>query len=381
MENAGLNLDVAAQKALVSPDRLQRWESGDARPTVKQLRKLGKVYKRPLAIFYLAEPPKDFDAMRDYRRLPGEVAGIESPQLRLAVRQAQQRREIAIDLYEELELEPLEFTVEASMSDDPQQVATIIRDLLGIPYEDQTAWNSDYDAFNQWRNAFETVGILVFQATEVDVTEMRGFSISEHPFPTVVVNIKDVPRGRIFTMMHELVHVLLHQGGLCDLDEEGLRPPEEQRVEIFCNHVAGEALVPTQWLLNEPLVQQKTEHSEWTYEEISQLAMRYRVSREVIMRRLLITGRTTQARYREKREEFQQEWREQSQRPRKGFAPPYRMAISRAGPEFVRLVLNSYYREKITSSDVADYLGVRLKHLGRIENEVLGHSTDIGAVR
>jgi len=31
--------------------------------------------------------------------------------------------------------------------------------------------------------------------------------------------------------------------------------------------------------------------------------------------------------------------------------------------------------------DLADYLGVRLKHLGRIESEVLGHVTDIGAVR
>jgi Zn-dependent peptidase ImmA (M78 family) len=380
-QKAGLDLHEAAKKVAIRPERLQSWEAGETRPTVKQLRKLGHVYKRPLAIFYLADPPLDFDAMRDYRRLPGHIAGLGSTSLRLAIRQAQQRREIAIDLQEDLELEPLVFDVEASLADDPPDVATRIRNLFGITYQDQTSWGSDYEALNQWREAFETTGILVFQATAVDVGEMRGFSISQRPLPTVVVNIKDAPRGRIFTMLHELTHILLHQGGLCDLEEEGLRPPEEQRVEIFCNRVAGETLVPTQWLLNEPLVQQKAEHAAWSNEELNQLASRYRVSWEVILRRLLMLGRTTLELYREKREEFHREWQEQTRQQKSGFAPPHRIAISTAGPHFVRLVLNSYYQERITASDLAEYLGVRLKHLERIEREVFGHSTELGAVR
>jgi azurin len=56
------------------------------------------------------------------------------------------------------------------------------------------------------------------------------------------------------------------------------------------------------------------------------------------------------------------------------------MAISAAGRAFVRLVLDNYYRENITSSDVADFLNVKLKHLGEIEQKVMGHNVLFGAV-
>ncbi len=73
--SAGLSLDQAAKKVQVGPGRLESWESGKGRPTVrptvKQLRKLGNAYKRPIAVFYLPEPPKDFQPMKDFRRLPG----------------------------------------------------------------------------------------------------------------------------------------------------------------------------------------------------------------------------------------------------------------------------------------------------------------------
>ena len=58
-QKAGLDLHEAAKKVAIRPERLQSWEAGETRPTVKQLRKLGQVYKRPLAIFYLADPPRD----------------------------------------------------------------------------------------------------------------------------------------------------------------------------------------------------------------------------------------------------------------------------------------------------------------------------------
>ena len=41
------------------------------------------------------------------------------------------------------------------------------------------------------------------------------------------------------TVLHELAHVMLREGGLCDLDDHTQRAPEELQAEIFCNMVAG----------------------------------------------------------------------------------------------------------------------------------------------
>ena len=78
-ENARLTVEEAARKVQVKPERLESWEAGEKRPTIKQLRKLGKAYKRPLAVFCLPERARDFQPMHDFRRLPGQVAGLESP--------------------------------------------------------------------------------------------------------------------------------------------------------------------------------------------------------------------------------------------------------------------------------------------------------------
>lgn len=267
-----------------------------------------------------------------------------------------------------------------TLADDPMPLANTVRNLLGITYKDQVGWHNDYEAFSHWRSAFERIGVLVCQATGIPVEEMRGFSVSDTPLPMVVVNSKDAVRGRIFTLLHEFGHVLLRKGGVCDLDEDALRPPEEQHIEIFCNRLAGEILVPTTYLLQEESVVAKGPNSEWSKEEIAALAQRYHVSREALLRRLLICGFTTEDFYQRQREVFQQAYQSQRQTQRAGYVPPHRKVISNAGRFFVRLVLHGYYQEKLTASDLSDYLEVRLKHLEPLEQEVIGHSVVSGAL-
>jgi Zn-dependent peptidase ImmA (M78 family) len=108
---------------------------------------------------------------------------------------------------------------------------------------------------------------------------------------------------------------------------------------------------------------------EWTDQELRLLSRRYRVSREVVLRRLLNSGRTTSKFYVAKREQFQKEYRQRREESQ-GFAPPHSTAVGRAGQFFARLVLESYHRELITSGHVAEYLDVKLKHLPRIEMAV-----------
>ncbi len=379
-ESAGLDIEEAARKIQVKPERLECWEQGERRPTVKQLRKLGGVYKRPLAIFFLSKPPKKFQAMHDFRRLPGEVAGIASPQLRVEIRRARYRRQVAIDLFALRGQSPPVFKTRARLSEDPEAVAARARKLLGVTTEMQTKAKNGYDALNLWRAALEDQGILVFQARNVDVAEMRGFSITEDSLPVVVANIKDAPRGRVFTLLHEFVHLMLREEGLCDLSEHASVPPQERKVEIFCNHVTGAILIPRESLLAEGYVREHGRNPIWEDHELAALARKYEVSREAMLRRLLVLDQTTQAFYKVKRQEFIDAYRDHAEKKkeREGFAPPDRVAVAAAGPGFVRLVLDSYYNERITASDLSDFLDVRLKHMPRIEEAVFGRQIEFG---
>jgi Zn-dependent peptidase ImmA (M78 family) len=377
-ESAGLEPEEAARKGRVSsPAKLQEWEQGTSRPTIVQLRNLGRVYKRPIAIFYLSARPTDFQPMRDFRRLPGVVAGIERSELRFEIRRAHARREVALELYEEVEGPFPEFPVEASLRDNPEELGVRIRSALRVPLARQLAWRYPDEARRGWRIACEEAGVLVLQMTDVDPEDANGLSISEQPLPVIAVNRKDSPNRRVFTILHEVSHIALRSGGLCDLTEQEDRPPEELRTEAFCNQVAAAALVPKDDFLAEPIVAPRRGKTSWTDDEIGTLSRRYSVSREVIVRRLLTFEKTTEAFYRTKRRQYQEEWKAQAaeirrrMREAEGFASPATLAVSSAGGLFTRLVLQGYYRERISAGDLADFLEVRLKHLPRIEQQVI----------
>jgi Zn-dependent peptidase ImmA (M78 family) len=138
-----------------------------------------------------------------------------------------------------------------------------------------------------------------------------------------------------------------------------------KRVEVFCNQVAGAALVPARSLLAEPEVPRKGA-GEIDDGALVALARRYGVSAEVIARRLLTLGRVSAAFYQRKRGEFQQQYLDMRHRRAHGFAPPATLAVARNGRSFTRRVLEAFDEERITASAMADLLGVRLKHLDRI---------------
>lgn len=380
-KSAGLKRSEVSSKLDVSEESIARWEDDEEKPSISQLRKLSEIYKRPLAVFYLSDPPMDFQAMRDFRRRSDDKPRPMSPDLRYEIRQSEERREAALELLDFLGEEPKPFSGSASISQDPEETARAIRRMLRVEVAEQLAWKkSPYESFNQWRLAIERAGALVFQATEIDSEEAAGFSSKHARLPIITVNIKDSPNARAFTLLHELTHLMLHQNSLCnELAYEGKRDEEAERIEVFCNYVAGAVLIPKRSLLEEPRV---SSHSVanlvWEDEDIEALGIRFGASREAVLRRLLILGRTNKEFYREKRKQYREEWeRIQKHRPKGGFALPHQMAISSGGRKFVDLVLRSYYQKKITVSDVSGLLGVRLKHLPKIERVIFGKAVTV----
>lgn len=355
----------AAKKLRISAEKLSSWEAGTSRPTIKQLRKLAKLYNQNFAAFFLPSPPQtNIPIPQDYRRQAGTTMPGISPAIALDVRTAWERRSIVLELYEDLGTTTPVFNARTSMDADPEYIGQHVRNLLHLSYKDQSSWRDTRVGFNKLREAVEAIGVLVFQSSDIPLESLRGYSLPSDIFPVIVVNRKDHPAARSFTLMHELVHLMLRTGGLCDLIGNDDAVPEELRIEVFCNLAAGAILVPKESLVQEQLVQSRGNSQLWTDDDIDDLVKIYSVSREVIVRRLSLSGFVSAGFYQQKRNQYQQERQRQ---PRiKGFVSPSVDTVSLSGKKYVRTVLDAYHSDRITASDVSDYLGVKLKHLDRI---------------
>lgn len=369
-ERSGLSIETAAARMKLDPALLEEWETdgGSEQPSIAQVRKLGEIYKRPLAVFFLPEPPRTFDAQKEFRRLPGVTPENESSEMHFALRTALFRREAARELYEQLG-EPISvFSEQAQPDEDAEEVGQRIRSILGIDWPTQLAWPTPNAALNAWRAAVERQGILVFQASGMSLREMRGISIPHGPLPVILLNSSDAPHGRIFTLLHEFAHVMLTNGGHETSAMEGRRNPEDQRLERVSNRFAAAALLPRKEFIEEVL--RYPSAMDGDEDALRKLAFRrIKASPEAILRRLVELRHASLATYRTKR----RGWLEKSwYRPPQGpGGPPLEVrVIASAGKPFVSLVLDGYKRNAVSSSDVSDYLGMQLKFLDRVARQL-----------
>ncbi|MHC4529744.1 MAG: XRE family transcriptional regulator [Planctomycetota bacterium] len=371
-ESSGIDVATAAKRAGTTPARIEEWEEeGGSYPTIKQLRKLAKAYMRPIGLFFLPELPEDPASIKDFRKIPDEFQEEMSSALRFEIRLAWDRREEAREMVADLDEEPTIIHDRFSLASDPDKIALKIRKMLGISTTQQMQWRTKYDAFNAWRQAVEQKGALVFQTgilrnLIVDPKEARGFSIAEQPYPVIVINSKDHPTARCFTLIHELTHILLADGGLCDLHNPFRATSHVDRTEVFCNRVAGSTLVPGHALLQTNVVQNHGSHAEWSDDELGELSKTFWVSWEVILRRLLILRKTTRG--------FYQRWRNERNDLFPGretggdvkIPTPTRVII-RNGRLFPALVLRALRNRRITSFRAADILGASADRLRDVE--------------
>lgn len=372
-ESVGVTLSDAATRAGVSVERLEAWESGEAEPTVAKLRALAKLYQRPLSVFFLPKPPTTFDAMRDFRRLPGSADHTWSRALHKVYRRALEQQVVVAELMEADGETPAAALPRATLDMPPEEAGGLAREALGVTLRQQFSWLKPEESFAGWMEAVERVGVYVLRTSDVALEEMRGFSIATGSVPIIVVNALDWPRGQSFSLLHEFAHLMLREGGLCDL----LEPDSGQgvRVEAWCNAVAAATLMPASAFLDNEVLRPPGVRS-WDDEVLSQLSGRWGASREAVVRRLVTLNRATMAFYMQKRAEYQEAYarmREEERlrrRQSRGGPPPYRMTVRDRGRPYVRLVLDAYQRDQITPSSVSNLLSLKLKHLAALEHEV-----------
>lgn len=369
---AGYVIEDAAKKLSIKADKLELWEKGEKTPSFKQLLKIAKLYKRPIGFFYLNKPPQDFKPLHDYRRLPEAPSLDETPKLCQEINIAYVRRNILLDVLEEIGEKPKKINFRINITDNPDQLGLKLRKWLNINIEQQQHWKTGYEALNGWRNLIETKDILVFQASGITLKEMRGFAISEKYLPLIVLNKKDSPFGRIFSLLHELTHILLGDSSISGNEiRQYMLSKDAKKIETFCNAVAASTLLPANWFndVDEFRVLKTVPDKS---DLVIKLSRKFNISRELLWRRLLTFKYISDNEYRKQRGILLKEYQENETKNhlKKIIVSPERKILSTLGNYFTTKILSSYYQNKLTMSRVSDFLGTKIKYIRKIEQNL-----------
>lgn len=235
-----------------------------------------------------------------------------------------------------------------------------VRDYLGISLEEQKEWKDSEDALKKWREVIESFGIFVFK-NAFKQTEFSGFCLYDSEFPIIYLNNTVAKTRQIFTLFHELAHLLFKTGGIDKIVDDYIErlPHSQRRVEVFCNHFAAEFLVPDDDF-------NRVLPSSFKLDEsfISALADKYAVSREVILRKLLDRQLVDPEYYAEKAAKWA---KDAKTRRSDGGGNYYATQIAYLGNRYLDLVFSEYYRNRISTNQLADYLNVKVSNLPTLE--------------
>ena len=243
-ESARMPIEIAASKVNVSAARLKEWEEGSEQPTIKQAQTLAKAYKRPFALFFLPEIPKDFQPLQDFRSKNAKDLTTASI---FIIREIQSKQSWISEVYSDNNEKPLPFVGRFSLKDDPVKVANdILKELKIHP----ASYNSD-NPIKEWIDAAESKGIFISRTSfihsrlKLDSDELQGFAIADKFAPFVFINSDDWNAPQLFTLVHELAHIWIAETGISNEIEPDIKNKSKfHPVELFCNEVAANALMP-----------------------------------------------------------------------------------------------------------------------------------------
>lgn len=239
VEESGYTDELLATHVDVSVDELASWKRGDTRPTLTPMRKLARKLHRQFAAFLLPAPPPQAPLAVQFRSIGPQLLRKFSPTERRYLRRARRQQEIIGWLSRELN-EPPPDLPRHSLADSPDVAGVRMREQLNIAFSQQEQWPSSSHAFDHWREAIGDLGVTVF-VYPLGQESCNGFSLWHACAPVIAISSAWNEEARIFTLFHELGHLLLRDNSAC-LERVGrlMGDPTER----WCEQFSASMLLP-----------------------------------------------------------------------------------------------------------------------------------------
>jgi Zn-dependent peptidase ImmA (M78 family)/DNA-binding XRE family transcriptional regulator len=371
-ESARLSPAEAAAKAGVNVEKLLSWEDGTDQPTIKKAEALAKAYRRPFAVLFLPDIPRDFQPLRDFRRKSAKALGRAST---FIIREIQQKQAWISEVLQE-EDQPLPFVGRFTLQSNTAEVAEDILQTLSIDPRNYTL-----KPIREWIDKAEAQGLFVSRTSfihsklKLDSDELQGFAVADKYAPFVFVNSEDWDAPQLFTLVHEIAHIWIGESGISnEVDVQPGARDSMHPVELFCNQVAAETLMPAEIL-------QKTPVSAFTSgETVFKAAEKMGISSFAFLVRSLSMGLINPTQYRKLKREadagfqlFLERDRElvekrQARAKIKPGGPDYYLLLTyKNGIHFTKVVIDAFRVGAIQPTEASSLLNTQVTNFSKIE--------------
>jgi Zn-dependent peptidase ImmA (M78 family) len=266
-----------------------KWIRREDAPTFNQLEKFSRATHIPLGYFFLQTPPIEKCELSKYRTIDSVALQNPSRELLDTVRHMENIQEWMRDFLIDTGSERLKYVGSLNQNCHVSNTAQTVRDILSLTENWYEKSKSIDDSFKILRSAISDAGVLVMMNGVVganthralDINEFRAFTLIDDFAPLIFINATDSKSGKLFSLLHEFIHVGIGEGSLFNANEWNDINP----LETLCNAAAAEILVP-----ESQFERVWDRFSSDTTKKIREIASFFRCGHMVVARRALDKG-------------------------------------------------------------------------------------------
>jgi len=359
--NRNISLEKLAQDSHVSVESLREYEQTTTEVELKDVEKLAKVMRMSWLAFLddELEPERVFDHDNRTQAHQKELLDVE-------IQKIMEDVEFLLDVSNEIAPES-SFNLSGFAADveKPEHTAKKLRKFLGITDSSMDDIDGEYAVWNYWKDVFSSRGLYIFERSW-SIQTVRAFSMTRGKKAAAVVSTKDVPLGRVFSLMHEVFHLLNREDSICDFHIGS----QSSDIEVLCNRFAAAFLMPEDLFRTEAENMGLNSQAKDMVDDdqVKKLQRRFKVSRLSAYRRLYTLGFISVAKY----EAIQAQYNGFEKPPKKstggGGDIYYRTRLNSVGKKYASEMFTAFANEKITAINLANILRVRVSQLPTINN-------------
>ncbi|MCX6152780.1 MAG: XRE family transcriptional regulator [Candidatus Kapabacteria bacterium] len=363
-ETAKLSIDQVARTMKKDPASIAAWENEADYPTIKQAEKLSEMYKRALAVFFLPVPPKDFDTLKDFRG-KNEQRDF-STALTFYIRELQQKQNWLIEQLESDREEELKFLGKFALNSKVIEIANDIKNEIGFDSL-KNLKEPLRDLINkvEQKRIFVSLSSNFHSRSLLNTAEVRGFAICDKLAPFIFINTADSKNGQLFTLMHELAHLWLNSSGISNIDFRESLNSIYDPIEILCNEVAAEILMPIR------LIREAFKGKNITIDLISNFSKEINVSSFALAVRLLKNNLIKNEFFYHIKSIFEKRYNEflkkEESKEKTGTPSPFLLQVRKNSRAFSNYVYQNYKSGRINGAEASSLLKIKINNFSRME--------------